>query len=269
MAVGFVTDADGTLVDTVSLIRHGQYATVCEYLVDDLRVPEDELPSYSAFCDVLHETVGGSAYAVLAASVDVVLREMGVVGCRADYDRLHGLLNPVQDRLAGDYVKPYPGLPELLFAFAETGVACAVFTSGTEHHVVRNFGIAMPELGITHLWEDESIPDATKLRIFENQIKDVYGLPAFTTVVASHTARHKPHPDGLLYALDVLQCPADTAVMLGDHKVDMATAVNAHIPTRIGITHGFDDETILREAGATTIHHSLCETADYVRAVFG
>ena len=39
----------------------------------------------------------------------------------------------------------------------------------------------------------------------------------------------------------------------------MQAGVNAGVPARIGVTHGFNDDKVLLEAGATQVVHSLDE----------
>lgn len=63
-----------------------------------------------------------------------------------DFDELHALLDPVQDAIAPEFVKPYEGLWPLLHHLGEKGIMLAIFTSGTPHQVARNFGVALPEL---------------------------------------------------------------------------------------------------------------------------
>lgn len=253
-----LSDADGTLVDTVQLIRHGQYETARTYL-EGHGIPPAEIPGYNHYEALLNQTVGGSARDTLEKTVRLLyeLQPHHVEGI--DFDALHDMLNPVQDRIAPEYVKPYEGLSETLRTLGSTGIKLAVFTSGTPHHVVRNFGAALPELGLATLSQDKSLTDRAKLDLFVAKAQEFYGLPAFTVVTADDTTRHKPDPEGLNLAMQRLGASPDASVVLGDHKVDIQTAVSAGVNRRIGITHGFNDKPTLEAAGATEIIDSLHE----------
>lgn len=47
-----ISDSDGTLLDTVSLIRQGQYETVRQYLTE-YGIPSEEMPTFSTFSKAL------------------------------------------------------------------------------------------------------------------------------------------------------------------------------------------------------------------------
>ena len=89
---------------------------------------------------------------------------------RINFDDLHTLLNPTQDNLAPTYVKPYSGLRELFRALSELNIKLGIFTSGTAHHIVRNFGIALPELGLSALYDENTFKDKEKLKIPQSRI---------------------------------------------------------------------------------------------------
>ena len=63
-----ISDSDGTLLDTVSLIRHGQYETARQYLVEH-GIPDEEIPRYEIYDDSLTKTVGGNARDTLERTV--------------------------------------------------------------------------------------------------------------------------------------------------------------------------------------------------------
>lgn len=146
-----ISDADGTLVNTLHLIRHGQYETAKAYLTEH-GIPTSEIPDYDEYQEHLLKVLGGSARETLERAVRLVYVGSPHHLEGMDFDRLHDLLNPIQDKIAPDYVKAFPGLSELLKWMGENQVRLAVFTSGTPHHVVRNFGVALPELGLTTLF---------------------------------------------------------------------------------------------------------------------
>ncbi len=253
-----ISDSDGTLIDTVSLIRHGQFETARQYLVKH-GIPDEAMPNYEAYNDLLTQTVGGSARTTLERTVRLLYQSSPHHLVGMDFDELHDMLNPVQDQLAPKYVKAYEGLADFLHIVGDAGVKLAIFTSGTPHHIVRNFGVALPELQLGELYKDKTKSDQEKLDIFTSRFQDTFAIPSFSVVTADDTDRHKLDPDSLNLAMHRLGVEPDRVAVLGDHKVDMQTAINAGVDRRIGITHGFDDSETLQENGATQTVKSLSE----------
>lgn len=251
-----VSDADGTLVDTVNLIRHGQYEAARRYLTSH-GIPEKEIPDYTTYDALLLQAIGGSARDTLERTLQLLYEASPHHLEAINFDELHEMLNPIQDDLALDYVKPYVGLSDFLYSLGKTHIKLAIFTSGTAHHIVRNFGIALPELGLRELYTDTSRTDNEKLEIFIQAVSRTYGMPSFSVVTENDTKEHKPNPEPLNLAMKRLNVVPDKTAVLGDHKVDMQAAVNAGVEVRIGITHGFDDCETLLLSGATQIVDSL------------
>lgn len=258
-----ISDADGTLVDTVSLIRHGQYETARQYLLLH-GVPADDIPNYKTYDELLLQTVGGSARDTLERTMRLLYEASPHHLESMNFDELHDMLNPVQDSIAPEYVTAYEGLNDFFRYVGETGIKLAIFTSGTKHHIVRNFGIALSHLGLTELYKDTSKTDDEKLKLFIEKVSKAYDIPAFVVVTASDTGEHKPNPEPLNLAMQLLGVTPDQTAVLGDHKVDIQTAVNAHVDKRIGITHGFDDRETLLKNGATDIIDSLEELSSKI-----
>ncbi len=256
-----LSDADGTLVDSLHLIRHGQYETAKTYLTAH-GIPAAEIPDYTTYEGYLNQTVGGSARDTLERTVRLLYEAQPHHLEGIDFDALHDMLNPIQDRIAPEFVKPYEGLSSILHTLGHLGIKLAILSSGTPHHIVRNFGAALPELDTLALSQDPSIPDEEKLRIFSERFKSTYGLPDFTVITANDTPTHKPDPAGANLAMQRLGVRPDQVVILGDHKVDMLAGANAGIDSRIGVTHGFDDRATLEAAGATHVIDSLAELPD-------
>lgn len=253
-----ISDADGTLVNTVKLIRHGQHETARQYLSAH-GIPKEELPEYDAYELILNQVVGGSAHDTLERTMRLLYAESPHRLEAIDFDELHAMLNPVQDSMAKEYVSAYKDLSPTLYALGRTGVALGIFSSGRPHHLIRNFGIALPELGLADLYKDTTMPDDAKIEVFKNSVTTTYDLPNFTVVTAYDTVLHKPNPDSLLLAMNRLGVTAERSAVMGDHKVDMQAAINANVSTRIGITHGFDDKETLEASGATQTIDSLGE----------
>ncbi|MBP9798325.1 HAD hydrolase-like protein [Candidatus Woesebacteria bacterium] len=259
-----ISDADGTLVDTMYLIRHGQYETVKSYLTTH-GIPPSEIPSYEQYEEHLHKALGGSARETLERTVALIYENKPDYLTDIDNNALHDLLNPIQDKIAPEYVKAYPGLYDLLSFMGREKINFAVFTSGTPHHVVRNFGISIPELGQTNFFLEKGIGDLDKLRMFETIMQDHFGIPCVTFVTCDDISATKPDPESVFVALDRLNVTKDEALILGDHWVDMKAGVNADVKMRVGVSHGFDDTEELIKAGATEVIGSLSELPGLLR----
>lgn len=256
-----ISDADGTLIDTLRLIRHGQFEASKTYL-GNIGVPNDQFPDYNDYEAALHRSIGGSANDTLEQTIRLLFANQLEIISKVDFTKLHSMLNPVQDRIAPEYVKPYDGLTGVLTTIGSLGIKFAIFTSGMPHHVVRNFGICMPELGLSDLYLDASMEDTEKLQVFIAKVRDVYHIPSFTVVTCDDVHTHKPDPSSVLLAAKRLHANPDKCAILGDHSVDMQAGVRAGVSERIGIIHGFDDRQALINAGATRIVNSLTDFTD-------
>ena len=146
-----LSDADGTLVDTISLIRHGQFEVARAYL-EKRNVPDEHIPDYDRYQAVLNAVVGGSARETLERTVRLLYQDTPEFLQGINYEELYDMLNPLQDRLAPSYVTAFSGLTKFLTWIGDGGRSLAILTSGTSHHVVRNFGIALPEIGLSKLY---------------------------------------------------------------------------------------------------------------------
>ena len=256
-----ISDADGTLVDTLHLIRHGQYEAFKTYFLGQ-GIDLIDIPDYEMYEPLLNQTVGGSAHDTLERTARLVYRNQPHNLEDVDFDALHNLLNPIQDKIAPKFVKGYEGLPQFLTKLGHLSVKLAIFTSGTPHHIVRNIGLSLPELCMTELYKDTNISDTEKLCIFENAVKTHYAIPDFTVVTCKDVSTHKPDPESINLAMHRLKVNPEKSIVLGDHPVDMIAGVHANIATRIGVTHGFSEDRALIDAGATRVVHSLNELTD-------
>lgn len=124
---------------------------------------------------------------------------------------------------------------------------------------MRNFGVSLPELGMIDLYKSTTMSYIEKLRYFENNLKEHFSIPEFTVITCDDVATHKPDPASLRLAMQRLDVTPEKSLVFGDHTVDMQAGVNAGVPARIGVTHGFNDDKVLLEAGATQVVHSLDE----------
>lgn len=255
-----ISDSDGTLVDTLHLIRHGQYETFKTYFIAN-GVDLANIPDYETYEKSLNQTIGGSARDTLERTARLVFDDCPEYLEYADFDKLHDLLNPIQDEIAPEFVKAYEGLSRLLSRLGELGIKLAIFTSGTAHHIVRNIGISLPELGLADLYKSTDMTDTQKLRLFEETVKTYFAIPDFTVVTCEDVTTHKPDPASLIIAMKRLGVTPEKSLVFGDHAVDMQAGINASVPMRIGVTHGFNGDKDLLKAGATVVVHSLDELA--------
>lgn len=126
-----------------------------------------------------------------------------------------------------DCTRPYDGVTELLDALCARGVKCAVISNKIEPAVVA----------LCAEYFEERIAQA---------VGDAPGRPV------------KPAPDGVMEAMARLGVSAEECVYVGDSDVDIHTAHNAGL-MGVGVTWGFRDEALLREAGADAVCHTAAE----------
>ena len=256
--IALVSDADGTLVNTTRLIRYGQYETARRYLIE-MGVPEKDIPTYHEYVPCLDKSVGGGARHTFEHTFALLFARRLDILERVDFGELFDRLDMIQDEIAVDLVKPYPGLKKLLHYVGEHNIKFAIFTSGSIHHVIRNFGIALPELEMTKLYQYKLKTPKQKLRMFCEAMAKVYGIRDIAVVTIEDVSSHKPNPEGMVLAMKRLHALPNQTVMLGDQAVDMQAAKRAGVVQRIGITHGFNDKQSLIAGGATDTITSLRE----------
>lgn len=140
------------------------------------------------------------------------------------------------------YIREFPGVPEALLRVREAGLRSAVVTS-KRRPMVRMAVHAFPELGdlVEHF------------------------------VTAEDTGLHKPHPDPLLKALELLggldprhACLSGRqAAYIGDSPYDMAAAGAAEM-LGVGVSWGAFSEETLRAAGADYVLDNLPDAVELV-----
>ncbi len=260
-----ISDADGTLVDTLYLIRHGQYEAAVEYLVSHGLAERSHIPHYEVYEDYINKSVGGPTLDTFHKTLSLLFKDhMSVDHNAIDFVELDKSLQPVQDRLAPLYVHPFHGLTELFEWLGTRQVSMGIFTSGSPHHIVRNFGVSLPVLGYGDLYKDDSSSDLEKIEAFKTRAKAVYGMPNLEIVTCQDVSASKPDPEGILTLLDRLDCRPEEVILLGDHPVDMHAAHAAGIKRAVGITHGFGSPAELHKAGAFQMTHNLTEVIDLI-----
>lgn len=244
-----ISDADGTLVNTIFLIRHGQYEATAEYLLTK-GLHHHEIPPYEEYRQELDQSVGGSTRETFEKTLKRLFSQKHPeLISQIDFNELDRSLGPIQDRLAPLYVHPFHGLTELFSWAGQNKIKLGIFTSGSPHHIIRNFGVSLPVLGYTDLFHSTEGSLHDRLQAFIERAKAVYGLSALSIVTCEDVTKTKPDPEGVLKLLDSLAVSPSESLALGDHSFDMqaATAANVH---PLGILHGFGDPESLRSAGA-------------------
>jgi HAD superfamily hydrolase (TIGR01509 family) len=76
--------------------------------------------------------------------------------------------------------------------------------------------------------------------------------------------RMKPHPDGIVKALEDLEVEPKETIFVGDSVIDMVAATKAGVHA-VGVVSGLRGENELREAGAGHIIHSISDLPDFIR----
>jgi phosphoglycolate phosphatase-like HAD superfamily hydrolase len=251
-----ISDADGTFVNTVYLIRHGQYETTVTYLKEK-GIPPHDIPPYEFYESFINKSVGGPTRETFKKTLELLFSDVQENHLsKINFDELDNRLAPVQDHLAPLYVHPFHGLTELFTWTGKNAINIGIFTSGNRRMIIRNFGISLPVLGYMDLFHLDSIPIKIRFQAFIERIKAVYGMSKFAVVTCEDVTKTKPDPEGILKLMDMLMVTSEEVILLGDHPVDMAAAKAANIHS-VGISHGFGTPADLKEAGALRIIDDL------------
>ncbi len=260
-----ISGADGTLVNTLYLIRHGQYEAAVEYMVER-GIARHEIPPYEDYESYINKAVGGSTRETFEKTLHLLFGERHADQLeRIDFDELDRRLRPIQDHLAPLYVHPFHGLPELLGWMGREQLALGVFTSGSQYHVIRNFGIALPALGYANLFSNPRVGEAEKMNALIERTKAIYGLKKFSIVTCDDVKNTKPDPEGVIKALKELGIEPDEAIVMGDLDVDIKAGIGAGVAS-IGLAHGFGTPADLQAAGAIRVVNELGEVMSLVEA---
>ncbi|MGI8419325.1 MAG: HAD family hydrolase [Candidatus Levyibacteriota bacterium] len=251
-----ISDADGTLVNTVYLIRHGQYTTVVGYLIAQ-GVPRNDIPAYEVYESYINKAVGGSTRETFEKTLRLLFGKAQKQNLnKIDFADLDAALEPIQDHIAPLYVHPFHGLTEMFSWVGKSKTDLGIFTSGDRRMILRNFGISLPALGFTELFRSDDRSTTERLEAFITRTKAVYGIPKIAVVTCEDVTKTKPDPEGILKLMEQLDLQADEVIVLGDHEVDMQAAKAAGVRS-IGISHGFGTPAELKEAGAIRVVNDL------------
>lgn len=256
MIKAIISDADGTLVNTVYLIRHGQYEAVIEYLVAK-GIPRHHLPTYEVYESFINKSVGGNTRETFEKTLKLLFSKTHEhILEKINFDELDATLAPIQDHIAPLYVHPFHGLTELFTWAGKNKIHLGIFTSGNRRMIVRNFGVSLPMIGYTDLFRSDDIDISERFKAFISRTKAVYGIKEISIVTCEHVTATKPDPEGILKLIDELGCKPEEIVVLGDHTFDMQAAIRAGLHA-IGISHGFGTPAELKEAGAVHVIDDL------------
>ena len=256
MIKAIISDADGTLVNTLYLIRHGQYETAIEYMTGQ-GIPRHDIPTYEVYESYINKSVGGSTRDTLERTIRMLYSGTHEHHLsKIDFDELDERLAPIQDHIAPLYVHPFHGLTELFTWLGESQTKLGIFTSGNARMIIRNFGVSLPALGYVDLFRSDEIPVVERLTAFTTRARAVYGMPELHVVTCDDVTATKPDPEGILKLLDSMGVQRDEVIVLGDHSADMIAARAAQLHP-IGISHGFGTPAELKEAGAIKILDNL------------
>ncbi len=118
-----------------------------------------------------------------------------------DMDKLLRLYRTFQKERFLDVISIFPGVYELISELKKSGYLVGIVTS--------------------------------RMRETTIQALDSFGLTGFTDAIVAgeDTTRHKPNPDPVLKALQMLDIPASDSIMVGDSAYDMLAAKAANVET--------------------------------------
>ena len=199
-----IWDLDGTLLDTLGdLAASTNAALAAEGL--PLRT-EDEVRAFvgNGVRRLIERAVGDAGHPAVDRVLDVFVQHYAV----------HS-----RDRTA-----PYDGIPALLQALRDAGVAQGIVSNKIDFAVRELTAVYFPGMMQVVVGDDPS-------------------------------RRRKPAPDSVLEAMRRLGAAPGETVYIGDSDVDVQTARNAGVAC-CAVTWGFRDEACLRAAGAEHIAHT-------------
>lgn len=257
-----IAGSDGTLIDSLYMIRRGQYEAAVDYMVDR-GIARHGLPGYEEFEQVINQSVGGRSRETMERAMRLLFAKHETQLEQINFDDLERRLGPIQDRLAPLYVHPFFDLSAFLRWLGEQQLGLGIFTSSNRHQFIRNWGNALPALGYIKLFSEVSVGEEEKIRALTGRAKATYGLGQFEVVTSDDVKATKPHPEGIEKVLKKLGVKPDEAVMVGDLPADVIAGKKAGVLT-IGISHGFGTQKELEAAGADKVVGSLAELKAYI-----
>ena len=197
-----IFDLDGTLLNTIA-----DLGDACNYALRTLGYSEHALSTYN------YMVGNGVRKLIERAEPDANAETL---------DKLLALFREYYDEHCTDHTTPYPGIPELLRALSEKGIAIAVATNkyqAAADRIIRHFFPDIPFVAILGQVEDRPV---------------------------------KPDPSIVFAVLNEHPTPKSSILFVGDSAVDMETARRACIES-VGVSWGFRPISELRGAYADHI----------------
>lgn len=198
----FIFDLDGTLLDTLPDL----------VLLTNAVLREEGFPERTE-AEIL-SYVGNGVKALMHQAVPEDADEAAVEDAMRRWKELY-------PQYGNELTRLYPGIPEVLAALAERGVALGALSNKFEAGVLQVL--------------DEFLPGRFAVRHGEAP-----GIP------------RKPDPSGLLRTIGELGSAAARTVYVGDSPGDVATSRNAGVFS-IGVSWGYHDREHLVAAGADAV----------------
>lgn len=197
-----IFDLDGTLVNTIT-----DLGNACNYALRTLGYSEHTITSYNYM-------VGNGVRKLIERAEPDADAET-----RA---KLLSLFREYYDQHLTDKTTPYPGIPELLRALTEKGVAIAVASNKYQAAVSRIVPFFFPDIPFVSIkGQTESMPT-------------------------------KPDPSIVFSILSQYPTPKNEVLYVGDSSVDIETARRACVES-VGVSWGFRPISELRGAYADNI----------------
>lgn len=260
-----ISGSDGTLVDSLYMIRRGQYEAAVEYMVER-GFARHGLPPFEEYERFVNKSVGGRSRDTMEKSVRLLFAKNheGQID-KIDFDDLERRLAPIQDRLAPLCVHPFYDLAAFMHWVGQQGLGLGIFTSSSRHQFIRNWGNALPALGYTNLFLQSGVAEEEKIAAFIGRIKATFGVKDFCVVTSDDVKATKPNPEGIEKVLKELGAKPQEALMVGDLEADVVAGKKAGV-LPVGISHGFGTITELEAGGAEKVIGSLSELMAFVDA---
>tara|TARA_R110001599_G_scaffold1478_5_gene7355 strand:- start:12200 stop:12889 length:690 start_codon:yes stop_codon:yes gene_type:complete len=210
-------DLDGTLVDTAS-----EFVVVVQALRAEYGLPPLEAALIAA-------SVSNGARALVTLA-------LGTQETEPHFETQRQRLLTLYGEVLGSTAQPYPGIPALLAALAERGIAWGVSTN--------------------------------KPRAFAAPLMERLAIqPTIGSLVCPDDVRErKPHPEALLRNCAELGCLPEQAIYIGDHQRDIEAGRRAGMYT-VAALYGYieaDDNPVLWGADA-----SVRDSRDLAPLLFG
>ena len=261
-----ISGSDGTLVDSLYMIRRGQYEAAVEYMVER-GIGRHGLPTYEEYERVVNQSVGGRTRETMEKSLRLLFAKNNKEQlAEINFDDLERRLGPIQDRLTPLCVHPFYDLTAFLHWMGQQKLFLGVFTSGSRYQVIRNWGSALPGLGYTTLYLQAGVSEEEKIAAIIGRTKALHGLQKFSIVTSDDVTATKPDPEGIHKTLQELGVSSEEAIMVGDLEADITAGKQAGVLS-VGIAHGFGTVDELTKVGADKVVKDLAELRDFVESL--